>query len=234
MREKIIKKASSSVIAVIGLLLLFIFILGMKRPQQKTKITYLALGDSYTIGEKVAGKDNFPNQTVAQLKTNGVSIQQATIVAKTGWTTDELKTGIASTKLLKQYDFVTLLIGVNNQYRGRKVVDFIPEFEDLLNKAIQLAGNDTSHVMVLSIPDWGITPFAEGRDRKKISAEIDEYNTASQLIAEKAKVKYLNITNSTRKAAEDNTLLTDDGLHPSAKEYAKWAEQVAIFIKSKI
>lgn len=195
--------------------------------------TYLALGDSYTIGEKVVAEENFPSQTVRLLREKGKQLAAPRIIAKTGWTTGELQAALNKARLKKQYDFVTLLIGVNNQYRGLKVADYIPEFEHLLKQATKLAGNDTSHVVVLSIPDWGVTPFAEGRDRQQIAADIDAYNAANQLLAEKYKVHYINITPGTRKAASDASLLAEDGLHPSGKAYAEWAAEVCQYFLTK-
>ncbi len=211
----------------------------MKKPVQHEESlpdghTYLALGDSYTIGEKVEVKDNFPNQVRAILNERGILFDAPQVIAQTGWTTDELQTAIDKTKLRKRYDLVTLLIGVNDEYRGRKADEYIIEFESLLKQAIQLAGNNTDRVIVLSIPDWGVTPFASGRDRKQIAGEIDDYNSANELISKKYKVHYINITQSTREAARDNSLLASDGLHPSGKEYAKWATQVAAFIQEKL
>jgi lysophospholipase L1-like esterase len=232
MRETLIKKASSSFVAVIGMLLLLIFIAAMKHPLQKKAFTYLALGDSYTIGERVAPEENFPNQIVTLLREEGLDFERPKIVAKTGWTTDELQTGIQKAKLEKRYDFVSLLIGVNNQYRERAVTDYIPQFESLLDQALKYAGNNSKRVIVLSIPDWGVTPFANGSDREKIALEIDEYNRANKEIADKYKVHYVNITLENRKAANDTELFTEDGLHPSGKEYKKWAEQLALVIKS--
>ena len=202
------------------------------------KYSYLALGDSYTIGESVAAAENFPNQTVAILNNTSPNFQPARIIAKTGWTTVELETGIkaanANDPLLSSYDFVSLLIGVNNQYRGLSVENYKPEFEKLLNKAIHFAGGKTDHVIVLSIPDWGVTPFAEGSDRKKIAMQIDAYNDANKMIAQKYKVHYIDITPGTREAANDRSLLAGDGLHPSGKAYKMWAEELAAFIKSRL
>jgi lysophospholipase L1-like esterase len=201
--------------------------------------TYLALGDSYTIGESVLLQENFPYQTVQLLRNAGfdpiaIGFKAPEIIAKTGWTTDELQTAINNHKFLPKYDFVTLLIGVNNQYRGRPVENYKPEFESLLKQAIQFAGNDASHVFVLSIPDWGATPFAEGRDRKQIAKEIDEYNATNKAIAEKYKVTYIDITPGTREVANDPTLVAADGLHPSAKDYRRWAVKLADKIKSQL
>lgn len=196
--------------------------------------TYLALGDSYTIGETVPATDNFPNQAVQLLHKDGFDFNPPEIVAKTGWTTDELQAAINKHHFQNGYDFVSLLVGVNNQYRGRSVDEYKKEFESLLKQAIQFAGNDTSHVVIISIPDWGVTPFAGGRDRAQIAKEIDEYNSANKEIARQYDIYYIDITGWTRKAASDNSLLASDGLHPSGKEYKRWAESIAEFIKSKL
>jgi lysophospholipase L1-like esterase len=199
---------------------------------------YLALGDSYTIGESVPGTDNFPSQVVSIMLNNAIAFQQARIIAKTGWTTDELELGIVAANsadsLLNAYDFVSLLIGVNNQYRGRTVENYKPEFEELLKKAIRYAGGRADRVVVLSIPDWGVTPFANGRNRAQIALEIDAYNAANKEIAAQYNIYYIDITAWTREAATDNTLLAGDGLHPSGKEYKRWAERIASFFRLKI
>jgi lysophospholipase L1-like esterase len=196
--------------------------------------TYLALGDSYTIGESVPIYESFPYQTVQLLRHAGQNFHAAEIVAKTGWTTDELFNNITHTKLQSPYDFVSLLIGVNNQYRGRQADEYKTQFTELLQQAIAFAGNKPSHVIVLSIPDWGATPFAAGRDTSKIAAEIDAYNAANKSIAEKYKVHYIDITPGTREAATDDTLLATDKLHPSGKEYARWAKRLAEVVVSKL
>lgn len=230
MREILIKKASSSWVAAIGMFVLLIFIVAMQHPEQKKAYTYLALGDSYTIGEQVKESENFPNQTVVLLREQGFAFKAPFIVAKTGWTTDELETGIQQANLHQHYDFVTLLIGVNNQYRGRTIADYTIQFESLLKKALAYANNDSSHVIVLSIPDWGVTPFAKGRDHKQIAKQIDAYNAANKQVADKYKVHYIEITSSTREAVYDLTLLAGDGLHPSGKEYTKWAKKITAVI----
>ena len=202
------------------------------------KYYYLALGDSYTIGQSVAPQDNFPSQVISIMKNDSIDFQPARIIAKTGWTTDELETGIktanAADPLRSSYDFVSLLIGVNNQYRGRSVADYKPEFEELLKKAIHFAGNKADHVVVVSIPDWGVTPFANGRDRAQIAVEIDAYNAVNKEIALQYNVHYTDITPWTREAATDNSLLAADGLHPSGKEYRRWAEKIATYFTSKL
>jgi lysophospholipase L1-like esterase len=219
--------------------LLLIFTGAKPRLPDMTNLTsmtysYLALGDSYTIGESVLLTESFPYQAVQLLRKAGHDFHSPEIIAKTGWTTDELQSAIDKYKFLLSYDFVTLLTGVNNQYRGRTVENYKPEFENLLKHAIQFAGGKKDHVTVLSIPDWGATPFAEGRDRKKIADEIDDYNRANKSIAEKYGVNYIDITHGTRAASDDPALVAVDGLHPSAKEYKRWAEKLAEIIKSQL
>ena len=196
--------------------------------------TFLALGDSYTIGQSVLPTENFPGQTVQLLKNSGFEFKPAEIVATTGWTTDELQTNINNHSFNPPYDIVTLLIGVNNQYRGRPVDTYKPEFENLLKQAIQFAGGKADHVIVISIPDWGVTPFASGRDRDQIAREIDQYNAANKIISENYKVHYIDITPWTREAANDLSLIAGDGLHPSAKEYKRWAEKISVIIKQQM
>jgi len=188
--------------------------------------TYLALGDSYTIGESVLLTESFPYQTVQMLRDKGKNFHAPEIIAKTGWTTDELQTAINNYKLQPKYDFVTLLIGVNNQYRGKSSIEYAKEFESLLKQAIKFAGNNTNHVFVISIPDWGVTPFAKGRDIKTISKEIDEFNAIAEKTSKQNGVQYLEITIGTREAATDESLLASDKLHPSAKEYKRWSTKL--------
>jgi lysophospholipase L1-like esterase len=201
--------------------------------QTETTYSYLALGDSYTIGESVPAQDNFPNQTIRLLKHSGYGFDSAEIIAKTGWTTDELQNKIDGYSF-KPHDFVSLLIGVNNQYRGQSVEDYKAGFENLLKHAIQFAGNKADHVIVLSIPDWGVTPFATGRDRKQIAREIDLYNAANTSISEQYRVHYIDITPWTREAINDPSLIAGDGLHPSAIEYKRWSGSLADKIKAII
>jgi lysophospholipase L1-like esterase len=189
--------------------------------------SYLALGDSYTIGEAVLLSESFPYQTVQLLRSKNIQISAPEIIAKTGWTTDELIDAISATNFLKNYDFVSLLIGVNNQYRERDINEFENEFELLIKKAIKLADDKAKWVFVLTIPDWGITPFAVDRDHQKIAAEIDAYNQICKIISEKYNCVFIEITQGQR---EDNTfdnMIATDGLHPSAAEYSKWANKLA-------
>jgi lysophospholipase L1-like esterase len=185
--------------------------------------SYLALGDSYTIGEQVSFAENFPNQAVQILREGGFAFFAAEIIAKTGWTTDELSNAIENTSTLQQYDIVTLLIGVNNQYRGRSATEFKIEFEHLLQKAIQFSGNRPYRVIVLSIPDWGVTPFAVDRNRNQVAEEIDGYNEICKNSATAFKANFINITASQRADGSKTEFLAPDGLHPSGKEYKKWA-----------
>ena len=196
------------------------------RAMSSKTYTYLALGDSYTIGEGVSIYESFPYQTVQLLRKAGYAMHAAEIVAKTGWTTDELQTGIHYMHLLPSYNFVSLLIGVNNQYRNGDQQEYAGQFETLLQQAIIFANNNPLHVFVLSIPDWGVTPFAEGRDRAAIARDIDAFNAINKSIAEKNKVNYIDITPGTRKAVTDTSLLAADQLHYSGKAHAVWAEQL--------
>lgn len=240
MREKLIKVIVSSRAISYGSLVLLTFIVAMKTPlhdrtpPENRPYSYLALGDSYTIGEKVDPAKNFPNQVTNILRESGHQFNAPHIIAQTGWTTGELEAAIKKAELNAPFDFVTLLIGVNNQYRGGKPGEYAPEFEKLLTKAVQFAGNDTNHVFILSIPDWGVTPFAKDRDRAQISKEIDQFNAANSAIASKYKVHYIDITPGTRQAGSDPSLLASDGLHPSEKEYSRWAHEIAEIIKTKL
>jgi lysophospholipase L1-like esterase len=196
--------------------------------------SYLALGDSYTIGEGVALAGSFPYQTVQLLRRQGIALAAPEIIAVTGWTTDELLAAIEQTILLQQYDIVTLLIGVNNQYRGRQVGEYAQEFEALLRQAIVFAGGNPAQVFVLSIPDWGVTPFAADRDRAQVAAAIDAYNAANARVCDVYQVPYINITDEQRKNGKKDVYLATDRLHPSALEYAKWADQVSEKIKTAL
>lgn len=188
-----------------------------------TQLHYLALGDSYTIGEMVPLQESFPYQAAGLLRSRGWNLAEPVVIAKTGWTTDELQDAIHKANIQGTFDFVTLLIGVNNQYRGRSVEEYKIEFEALLKQAIRFAGGQPSHVFVLSIPDWGVTPFAADRDRRQIALEIDLFNKHNREISDQYKAHYIDITPGTREAATDLSLLTSDGLHPSGKDYGRWA-----------
>lgn len=198
----------------------------------KHHFTYLALGDSYTIGESVPLHESFPYQTVQLLRKAGHHFHAPEIVAKTGWTSFELAEHMLHTKLNDQYDFVTLLIGVNNQYRELPAEEFKTDLDFLLRKSIHLSGEKPNHVLLLSIPDWGITPFASTKDGRKISKEIDDFNAICESAAAAYKTHFINITEGTRKAKTDKSLLANDTLHYSGKEHALWAEEVAEIMKA--
>lgn len=199
----------------------------VKTNNQKAKtMHYLALGDSYTIGEGVTTEERWPLQLATRLRQTGIAIDDPTIIARTGWTTDELIAGIKRQAPQGPFDLVSLLIGVNNQFRGREEAEYREQFRSLLQTAIAFAGGDTNHVLVLSIPDWGVTPFARGRNGAEIAIAIDRFNAINQAESELAGVHYVDITPISRQAAADVTLLADDELHPSAKMYAQWVALV--------
>lgn len=187
-------------------------------------IKYLALGDSYTIGESVGTGERWPVQLSEQLKSKGLAINSPQIIAQTGWTTDELNQGINKTAPEKNFDLVSLLIGVNNQFRGRSVTDFKREFEPLLDRAIAFAGGNKSKVFVVSIPDYGFTPFGQGRNPEKITREIDEYNQVQKDICTARNIAFFDITPISREGLKDPELVAGDGLHPSGKMYGQWVD----------
>jgi len=191
------------------------------------QLTYLALGDSYTIGESVPEGGRWPVQLTESLKHWGLSFKPVQIIAKTGWTTDELADAIDTSTVSPPYSLVSLLIGVNNQYRGRPADGFREEFRDLLDKAIQFAGNDPGRVFVVSIPDWGVSPFASGRDRNKIAREIDEYNRVKNEECIKKGILFINITDISRNIETGVELFASDGLHPSDEQYKLWVDRIS-------
>lgn len=189
---------------------------------------FLALGDSYTIGEGVAAAERWPAQLVALLHTHGVALDAPQIIARTGWTTDELAAALDAAALHPRYALVTLLIGVNNQFRGRDLANYRSEFRGLLERAIDLAGKRGERVIVVSIPDWGVTRFGQdsGRDSAQIGREIDAYNAANAQIATMLQVRYVDVTAASRDGGGRADMLVADGLHPSAAMYRRWAERV--------
>ena len=194
--------------------------------------TYLALGDSYTIGESVQDSLRWPNQLVSELNQNRKKFEAATIVAQTGWTTDELAAAMDTAQLTPSYDYVSLLIGVNNQYRGRSIGNFETEFIQLLDRAIILGGQEGTNIFVLSIPDWGVMPFAEGRDRLQIAQEIDQFNSVIQAVCRDKNIVYFDITAISREATTNALLVAQDGLHPSGTMYARWVSTVLPFFNA--
>lgn len=192
------------------------------------RLAYLALGDSYTIGEGVDGTDRWPMQLAARLHAAGIPVAEPRIIAQTGWTTDALAAAMDAAEPLGEWNFVSLLIGVNNQYRGRALVNYIDEFTGLLQRAIALAGGRAERVLVLSIPDWGVTPFArqELRSPRRIAQEIDTYNAAAQTVCATHNVAFVDITGISRDAGDTLQMLVEDGLHPAAVQYTRWVDAV--------
>lgn len=192
----------------------------MPEPQQ----SYLALGDSYSIGEGVPESGRWPVQLVAALRTEGIALEAPRIIATTGWTTDELAAAMDAAEPLGHWDLVSLLIGVNNQYRGRSLDEYREQFAQLLRRAIGLTGGNAGRVFVLSIPDWGVTPFAQGRDRGAIAAQIDAFNNAARALCDEHGVLYIDITSASRDRGGEAAMLAEDGLHPSTAMYARWVD----------
>jgi len=184
----------------------------------------LALGDSYTIGTGVAADQSWPAQLASALRIPGVRVFEPTFIAQNGWTTGDLLAAISSSPYGGDFDLVTLLIGVNNQFQGLDLEAYRQDFDLLLKKAIEYTGGKPGRVIVLSIPDWSVTPFASGFDRPRISMEIDEFNRVNRRLSAEAGVHYIDITPLSRQVGGDPTNLAEDGLHPSAEMYAKWVE----------
>lgn len=193
----------------------------------KPKTQFLALGDSYTIGQGVPEEDRWPEQLAVFLNEQGFDTQ-VTVIARTGWTTEDLLDAISAQSLLEEYDMVSLLIGVNDQYRGGDLENYRSNFRDLLEEAITLAGNDPRNVIILSIPDWEVTPFANqtipSQPLRQFS--IDDFNQINLEEAQAYDVRYVNITPISRQVTKDNMLLAPDGLHPSGKMYALWVKEI--------
>jgi lysophospholipase L1-like esterase len=207
------------------------------KSMENQELTYLALGDSYTIGEGVEESGRYPNITRSLLAKEAIFFSKPMIIAKTGWTTDELAKGIEAANIQENtYDMVTLLIGVNNQYRGRPVENYKEEFRSLLLDAITFAKGDPNRVAVISIPDWGITPFAKTKttDQDKVSREIDAYNAAKKEIAEALKVYFIEITQEYRQIGAQPEMVVSDNLHPSSLVYEKWAKKLTETILSSM
>jgi lysophospholipase L1-like esterase len=194
-----------------------------------TSISWLALGDSYTIGQGVNTKERFPAQTLDLLKLRSIKTAQLTYIATTGWTSAELDKSI-SQQNLTNYDFVTVLIGVNDQFQGIDTSTYSKNFKSILNRAIQATRGESQHVLVLSIPDYSLTPEGKKLDTTKIKREIDLFNSLNKKVAKDFKCQYLDITVLGREAKSNPLWVAKDGLHPSAMAYKKWSEQIHPFI----
>jgi lysophospholipase L1-like esterase len=193
--------------------------------------TFLSLGDSYTIGEGVQLAETFPYQAMQLLREQGRLFTAPEIIARTGWTTDELDNAIAGARLLPVYDLVTLLIGVNNQYRGRTCEEYTEQFQSLLLQAIGFTGGRAGRVIVLSIPDWGVSPFAADRDRSAIARQIDAFNAAAGRIARQHQVAFIDITTHARTQEQP---FAADGLHPAGEQYRFWAQKLVAQITQQL
>jgi lysophospholipase L1-like esterase len=199
-----------------------------------TLVSYLALGDSYTIGQGVNAGARFPTQTVGLLKQDGINIDAPVYLATTGWTTTNLLNAIAAADLQSQYSIVTLLIGVNDQFQTRDTTNYRDRFTTLLGKAIKLAGDRKSRVFVLSIPDYSVTPFVPDGSKERVSQEIDWFNAINKDVCSRWDISYTDITPSTREARTNRSLIAADSLHPSGLEYLKWAAMLAPKIKAAL
>jgi lysophospholipase L1-like esterase len=199
-----------------------------------TGLQYLGLGDSYTIGQSVQESERFLAQTVKLLASQNVTIKTVKYIAITGWTTANLIDAITSQDLAPNFDIVTLLIGVNDQYQHLDASDYRTRFTALLNTAVKLAGSRPSRVFVVSIPDYSATPYVYEPDKARVSKEIDAFNAINKEITLANKIAYIDITPGSRDAATDLSLVANDGLHPSGKEYAKWAALLAPVIKNAL
>ncbi|MBL0355643.1 MAG: SGNH/GDSL hydrolase family protein [Chitinophagaceae bacterium] len=201
-------------------------------PDTTVTRTYLALGDSYTIGQSVAFTERFPVQTVALLGSQSIKFNQPEIIAQTGWTTGDLLSKLNNNPPSKSiYDIVSLLIGVNNQYQHRTQDEYRQQFIILLERSILYTGNNKRKVFVLSIPDYSVTPYASGSDRDLIARQIDSFNVINKTISQQYQVNYLDITGDTRLASTNLSLIAGDGLHPSGAGYTVWAAKLAPMIK---
>ena len=189
-------------------------------------MNYLALGDSYTIGEGVDANARWPDRLAAALRSEGVALDAPRVIATTGWTTDELSAAMDAAEPLGPWDFVSLLIGVSNQYRGRSVADYRVQFDALLHRAVALAGGRSDRVLVLSIPDWGVTRFggASGRDLAQVSRDLDAFNASARELCERHGVAFVDITGVSRTHGGEARMLAEDGLHPSAAMHALWTD----------
>ena len=195
-------------------------------PSPMKKMSYLALGDSYTIGQSVEVNQRWPVQLVDTLRLSGIGLEGAEIIAQTGWTTGELMQAIESADPQGPYDMVSLLIGVNNQYRHLDTGMYRTELRALMETAIQFAGNDAGRVIIVSIPDYGVTPFAQNMDPDRIAEEINSFNAIKREESEKLGLYFMDVTLISRMAASDPELLAEDSLHPSGKMYAEWVKLI--------
>ena len=206
--------------------------MGITSHTNASTYSFLSLGDSYTIGESVPEADRWSVQLANLLRKDGVEVATPDMIARTGWTTAELQKAIEASHNQKTYDLVSLLIGVNNQYRGQRQDQYRTEFQKLVMTATTFAGGDVHHVIVLSIPDWSASPFAVGRDKAKIAQEIDQFNAIAHDECQQAGIAFVDITSLSRSATGDDSQFAADGLHYSGKQMRNWAEKALPIVKS--
>ena len=198
---------------------------------QNNGISYLALGDSYTIGESVPEDERWPVILSNELSESGIEVNDPLIIAKTGWTTDELQNAIKEQNPANDYDLVSLLIGVNNQYRGYPIDQYKKEFKQLLLQAVAFADGDSTKVFVVSIPNYGVTPFGIEKGEEKIRQELLVYDAIADSISSEMNIPFVNITPVSEKAKEDSTYIASDQLHPSGKQYKEWVDLILPEVK---
>jgi lysophospholipase L1-like esterase len=198
----------------------------LERPAYGGKLKYLALGDSYTIGESVGMNDRWPMQLAAKLRQANVDMSDPLIIARTGWTTGDLAAAMDRADLKSEFDLVTLMIGVNNQFQGRSEEEYRTQFAQLLKRSIALVKRDPKHVIVLSIPDWTATPFGSHYDVKRMSAEVDRFNAICREETAKTAAAYVDVTPTSKLVASQPDWVAEDGLHPSGKQYAEWVSLI--------
>ncbi len=198
----------------------------------RKSLSYLALGDSYTIGESVPTNKNFPYQLADSVSEKGKKYASPVIIARTGWRTDQLIEAVESSHLKKEYDLVTLLIGVNNEFQGRSLKEYEQDFTALCKKSIELAGNKKKRVYVISIPDYGYTPYGKP-NLNRISERINLFNASNKRISDSLKLNYVNITEISRRGLDEPDLVAEDGLHPGVKMYGLWVKEILKKMKIK-
>lgn len=196
-------------------------------------VSYLALGDSYTIGESVDAKMRWPVQLVKRLRERGVAIENPKIVAQTGWTTGDLLQAMEQELGEEKYDLVSVLIGVNNQYQGRSIEEYEEELNEIFTRAIDLSAQGKKGVFVVSIPDYGVTPFGASNE-EEISQEIEEFNTVFRKVADQYELDFYNITPISKRAKNEPELIAGDGLHPSGEMYRLWVEEIIDEVEAKV
>jgi len=192
---------------------------------RESPYSFIALGDSYTIGEGVNEDERWPNQFVDVAYENGVDFDQPMIIAETGWKTYDLLNAINQTNFTKKYDYISLLIGVNNQFNSRPIDEFEEDLNKLMDEMKRIKKNDGS-IIIISIPDWGYTPFGESSDMSDISEQINLFNSSLRKFATTNGLKYVDVTEISRRGINEPDLITNDNLHPSGIMYLEWAKKI--------